>query len=201
MEAFARLLSMLAVPLGLINIFGGIVSGIWLAVLGEWGLIGFGILALMVSGMGLGLAMAPGLVFAAPAAALLEKGKNIPGYFFGFLSTLYIFAVLVGWCILVLIYYTKQANPDSIIPILIWSYGIATGPIAWLAQKDMQSGSEYAMVATFFIQIAYLLTVIGILFVGMSLINVIVLFSIVMSVGMVVQFSMAYLIEQSKSYY
>ena len=71
MESFARLLSVLAVPLSILNIFGGIVSGIWLAILGEWGLIGYGILALLVSGMGLGIAMAPGLIFAGPAAACL----------------------------------------------------------------------------------------------------------------------------------
>ena len=58
MEAFVRLMTVMAVPLGILNIFGGVVSGIWLAILGEWGIIGYGILALMVSGIGLGLAMA-----------------------------------------------------------------------------------------------------------------------------------------------
>ena len=201
MEAFARLLSVLAVPLTIVNMFGGIVSGIWLAILGEWGLIGYGLLALMVSGMAIGLAMAPGLLFAAPAAAMLEKGHKIGGFFFGFLSTLYTVGILTAWCILVLVYYTKQANADSIIPILIWSYGIATGPIVWLAQKDLQSGNEYAMITTFFIEIAYILTILGILFVGVSLLDVIVLFGVIMLVGMVVQFSMAYLVEQSSPYY
>lgn len=201
MEAFARLLSVLAVPLAIINMFGGIVSGIWLAILGEWGLIGYGLLALMVSGMAIGLAMAPGLLFAAPAAVMLEKGHKVGGFFFGFLSTLYTVGILTAWCILVLVYYTKQANADSIIPVVIWSYGIAIGPIVWLAQKDLQSGNEYAMVTTFFIEIAYILTILGILFVGVSLLDVIILFGIIMLIGMVVQFSMAYLVEQSNPYY
>lgn len=201
MESFARALSVLAIPLGIINMFGGIVSGIWLAILGEWGLIGYGILALIVSGMVIGLAMMPGMIFAAPAAVMLEKGNKFGGYFFGFLSSLYTIGVLVAWCVLVLIYYTKQANHDSIIPVLIWSYGIATGPITWLAQKDLQGGNEYAMVSTFFIQVAYLLTILGILFIGMSLLNVLVLFGVIMAIGLIVQFSMAYLTEQSQSYY
>ena len=201
MESFARTLSVLAIPLGLINMFGGIVSGIWLAILGEWGLIGYGILALIVSGMGIGLAMMPGLIFAAPAAVMLEKGNKFGGYIFGFLGSLYTIGVLVAWCVLVLIYYTKQANHDSLIPILIWSYGIATGPITWLAQKDLQGGNQYAMVSTFFIQVAYLLTILGILFFGMSLLNVLILFGVIMSICLFLQFSVAYLIEKSNSYY
>lgn len=201
MKAFAKLLSVLAFPLFILNIFGDIVSGIWLAILGEWGLIGYGILALLISGMGIGLAMAPGLLFAVPAAAMLEKGNKIGGYFFGLLSTIYTVGILTAWCILVLVYYTKQANADSIIPVLIWSYGIATGPIVWLAQKDLQSGNEYAMITTFFIEVAYILTILAILFVGVSLLNVVVLFGVVMSIGLVVQFSVAYFSEKSQAYY
>ncbi len=39
------ILSLLIIPLGILNIFGGIASGIWLAILGEWGGIGAGLLA------------------------------------------------------------------------------------------------------------------------------------------------------------
>lgn len=201
MEAFARLLSVLAVPLGILNIFGGIISGIWLAILGEWGLIGYGILALLGSGMGLGLAMAPALIFAAPTAAMLEKGNKVGVYFFVLLSTIYTVGILTAWCILVLVYYIKHADADSIIPVLIWSYGIATGPIVWLAQKDLQSGNEYAMVTTIFIEVAYILTILAILLVGVSLLNVLALFGVVMSIGLIVQFSVAYLAEKSRSYY
>ena len=75
-----------AVPLSLVNIFGGIVSGIWLAILGEWGVIGTGVLAMLISGMALGIAMMPGLIFAVPAATMLENGNKIGGYIFLFLS-------------------------------------------------------------------------------------------------------------------
>lgn len=201
MEAFAKLLGVLAVPLAILNMFGGIVSGIWLAILGEWGLIGYGILALIVSGMGLGLAMAPGLIFAGPAAILLEKGNKIGGYFFGLLSTIYTVGVLTAWCILVLIFCTEHASTDSLIPVLIWSYGIATSPIVWLAKKDLQSGNENAMITTFFIQVAYILTIFAILLVGVSVLNVLILFGVVMAIGLAVQFSVAYLAEKSQAYY
>ena len=96
MESFARALSVIAIPLGIINMFGGIISGIWLAILGDWELIGYGILALIVSGMGIGLAMIPGMIFAAPATVMLEKGSKLGGYFFGFLSSLYTVGILVA---------------------------------------------------------------------------------------------------------
>lgn len=198
MEAFAKLFAVLAVPLAILNMFGGFVSGIWLAILGEWGLIGYGILALFVSSLLIGLAMGPGLIFAAPAAILLEKGNKIGGYFFGLLSTIYMVGVLTAWCILVLIYYTKHAETDSLIPVLIWSYGIATGPILWLAQKDR---NEFAVITAFFIQVAYILTIFAILLVGVSLQHVLILFGIVMSIGLAVQFSVAYLAEKSQVYY
>ena len=201
MDALERLLSVLAAPLAILNMFGGIISGIWLAILGKWGLIGYGILALIVSGMGLGLAMVPGLIFAGPAAVMLEKGNKIGGYFFGLLSIIYKVGVLTAWCILVLVYYTKHADADSLIPVLIWSYGIATGPISWLAQKELQSGNEHATIITFFIEVAYILTILAILLVGISLLNVLILFGVVMSIGLIVQFSVAYLAENSQAYY
>lgn len=201
MDTFARTLTMIAIPLGIINMLGGIVSGIWLAFLGEWGLIGFGILMLIISGMGLGLAMMPNLIFALPAAAMLEKGNKFGGYFFAFLSSLYTICVLVAWCVLVLIYCTKQASQDSIIPVLIWSYGISTGPIAWLAQKDLQGGNENAMVTTFFIEVAYLLTILGILLFGMSLLDVLVMFGVIMTIGLAIQFSMEFVTKKSQGMY
>ena len=78
------------------------------------------------------------------------------------------------------------------IPILLCSYGVATGPIAFLAQKDLQSGNEYAMISTIFAQVAYLLVILAALVVGVSLTNVFVLFGIIMLVGLVIQLRIAF---------
>ena len=201
METLAKLLTAVAVPLSIFNMLGGIVSVIWLGILGEWGLIGYGVLAIMFSGMLLGFAMLPGMLLAAPAVAMMEKNIKIGGYFFGLLSTIYTLAVLSAWCILVLLYYTDHATSNSIIPVLIWSYSVATAPIMWLAQKDLQSGNDHAMISTFFIEVAYILSILGILFVGVSLIEVMVLFAVVMTAGIIMQFSLAFLIEKEQQYY
>lgn len=196
MNAFIKLASVVAIPLVLINGFGGIVSGIWLAILGEWGLIGTGIATLLVAGFALGFAIMPGMLLSAPAIMFLQKGNKLGFYVFGFLSTLYTMAVLTIWCTAVLYFFVERASIDSIIPVMLWSYGVAIGPIAWLAQKDLESGNEYGMISTFFAQVAYLLAIIAILFIQVSLFDVIVLFGIVMIVALVVQFRIAF--EQEK---
>jgi hypothetical protein len=197
MEAFNRLATALAVPLGLLNMLGGIVAGIWLAILGKWGIIGYGIAALFVSGFGLGIAMMPGLLFAAPAAALLEKGNKLGFYFFGFLSALYTVAILTVWCIAVLYFFARQADPSSIVPILLWSYGVATGPIGWMAQKEAQGGGgEGAMISTFFAQVAYVIVILAVLFFHVSVVDVAVLFGLIMVGGLLVQFRIASQIDR-----
>ena len=40
MKALMGLITALSVPLMILNILGGIVSGIWLAILGRWGTVG-----------------------------------------------------------------------------------------------------------------------------------------------------------------
>lgn len=201
MEAFSKFAAALAVPLGLLNMLGGIVAGIWLAVLGKWGIIGYGVAALFVSGFGLGIAMMPGLLFAAPAAMLHEKGNKLGFYFFGFLGALYTVAVLTAWCIAVLYFFARQANADSIIPILLWSYGVATGPIGWLAQKEAQGGGgEGAMISTFFAQVAYVIVILAVFFFSVSLIDVIILFGAVMAIGLVFQFRIASQLERLSRY-
>jgi hypothetical protein len=198
MNAFAKLANVLVVPFALLNAFGGIVSGIWLAVLGEWGSIGYGIGILFGGGFGLGLAMMPGMLLAAPAVILLQKGNKIWGYVFGFLSQLYTIAVLTVWCIAVLYFFLTRINDQSTIPILLWSYGIAIGPIAWLAEKELQSGNEYAMLSTFFAQIAYLLVILEVLFTRVSLLDVLVLFGVVMFIGFCIQSRIAFALDKER---
>jgi hypothetical protein len=76
MKALMALITALSIPLMILNMLGGIVSGIWLAILGEWGAVGTGILFFFVSTWLLGFALMPSLLFAAPAAYCAKKGKT-----------------------------------------------------------------------------------------------------------------------------
>lgn len=189
MGALVGLMKVLAIPLALLNILGGIISGIWLAILGEWGAIGWGILALTVSGIALSLVLMPSALLAVPAAHFSEKGNLFAMYILAFLSNLYVIAVVTVWCVGVLYFFAKRADASSFIPMLIWSYGVATGPWAWMAQKEQQGGGGFAsIVSSFFSQVGYIVMVLAVLLVRMTLIDVIILFSVVMFIGLVIQF-------------
>lgn len=67
-NSFVTTLAALSVPIMILNLLGGIISGIWLAILGEWGEIIRGIIFMVVSGIAISFALMPSLLFAAPAA-------------------------------------------------------------------------------------------------------------------------------------
>ncbi|MDC1312171.1 hypothetical protein N8Z26_06915 [Burkholderiales bacterium] len=196
MDALVRIFTVLSVPIGIINLLGGFISGIWLAVLGHWGLIGYGFLLGVFGAFGIGLAMMPGLfLFAMPAASLIEKGNKFFGYIFGLLATVYTYGILTLWCLLILFYYVSRADQDSIIPVLLWSYGVTTGPIAYMAMKEQ---NEFSMISTFFIQIAYLISMFAVYFGGF--IYVLYIFGVTMLVGLLIQFTLAFLMDKERSY-
>ena len=201
MKAQGKLFDGMTVVLMLLNMLGGIVAGIWLAVLGEWGTIFRGFAALVLGGFAISLAMMPGLLLAAPAAALASKDSRVGLYFFGLLSMAYTYAVLIAWCILVMLYFANRADSSSVIPTMLWAYGAATGPIAYLAQKDLQSGNQYAAIATFFAQVAFVVSVIVAFALRPGLLAVILVFTAIMLIGLVLQATIAFSMDKAQRSY
>lgn len=198
---FVATLTALTVPIMILNLLGGIISGIWLAILGEWGEIFRGILFMVVSGFAISIALMPSLLFAAPAAMAIEKGKKLLGMFFGSLSVLYTIALMTIWCIWIMWLFVSSATDSSLIPLLIWSYGVALAPWMWLAQKDQQGGggNEYSMFTIFFAQISYILGMI-LFFLGATLGTIAVIFGAIMLAGGILQVIIAFGGEIKKSF-
>jgi hypothetical protein len=196
MKALTAVITALSVPLFILNMLGAIVSGIWLAVLGEWRPIGFGILSFFVSSFLLGFALMPGLLLAAPAAWLAEKGKILGVVFFGTLSNLYTVVLVTVWCCGVLYFFVKDASDSTLIPRLIWSYGVATGPWSYFASKEQGEGSEgfASFVAVFFAQLAYLVIMLLVLFTPITLLAAAEVFGAFMLVGLIVQITVAVMV-------
>jgi hypothetical protein len=201
MKALGKLFDGMTVALMLLNMLGGIVAGIWLAILGEWGTIFRGLVTLAFGGFAISLVMMPGLLLAAPAAALDSKGSRAGFYLFGLLSLIYTNAVLIAWCILVMLYFANRADNSSVIPTMLWAYGAATGPIAYLAQKDLRSGNEYAGISTFFAQVAFVASVLVAFMARPGLIAVISVFSIIMLIGLSLQAAIAFSIDRAQRTY
>ncbi|GAA5316382.1 MAG: hypothetical protein AseanaTS_15860 [Candidatus Pelagadaptatus aseana] len=188
MKSFAKEFSFKKIPAGTTTLLMGVIAGIWLAIAGEWDLISYGAIALLVAPLVIGVLMIPGLIFTTPASSLLEKGHRFGSYFFGFFSSLYTNSIFMIWCLSVLIFCTEQAGYNATAPALIWSFCIATGPIAWLASKFLPTTDDKGHDVTFFVQVAYILTVAGVALLGMSLADTFVIFTSVMTMGIFYSF-------------
>lgn len=133
----AALLGVLSFPVMLLNFGGGIVGGIWLLIIGNWSLLGLGVFSMFVSSFLLGLVLAPGLVFTAPAALAFQNGRQVIGSLCALIGNLYTSAIMTIWCVgcfyVVLVSYYRGG---SIWPYLLWAYGMATGPWTYMAARE-----------------------------------------------------------------
>jgi len=189
-------MGMISFPLALINMFGGIISGIWLAVLGEWNAILWGFIALLSSHFLLGFALMPAMLFAAPAAYFAERFKPL-FYVFGLLGALYTVAIITIWCAYVFnVFVLKADSFSSAIPLLLWSYGVATGPLAYMASKEGPDNLG-SLAVTMFAQLGYVVMILLALLSSANISQVIVVFGLIMLIGMFLQFSMALVFQRA----
>lgn len=189
MNAIFSILTLIGIPIMVMNLLGGIVSGVWLAFLGEWKAIGLGILSLFCATFIIGFALMPSLLFALPAAKVIEKGKIGMGMILGMPAALYTVGVMIAWCYVVFRIFDGMADESSRVPMLIWSYGVATGPWAYMAQKESQGddGFNPSVMHTFFISTGYLLMIIMTLVFGAELGTAILGLCVVMAISFVGQ--------------
>jgi hypothetical protein len=200
MKILTAIITALSVPLMFLNMLGAIVSGIWLAVIGEWQSIGLGILFFIISTFLLSFALMPSLLLAAPAAWFAEKRKIFVVAFFATLSSAYTLGLVTVWCCLILFLFVKGATASSLIPRLIWSYGIATGPWSYMASKDRgEEGEGFAStIATFFAQLAYLIVMLLVLLSPITLFGASEVFAGFMLVALIIQITASVLIQREE---
>ena len=190
MEIIKWMIKVFSWPILLMNTVGGIASGLWLILLGRWADVGLGILVLMAGGFLLWFAILPGIIFAVPAMYFQRKAIRSGMLFFTFLSVAYTMLVITIWCSAIFFTFATRADSAaSLIVLLLWSYGVAIGPLAFLAQKD--AGNEYSMLSTFFAQAAYLFVIALDIVVGMSPLIAFIMIGAVMLCAALVQFRIA----------
>jgi hypothetical protein len=156
-----KIIEVLSVPIILLNTVGGIIGGVWLAILGEWRLIGVGVLLLFTSPWILSILMMPNLLIAGIAVRFIEK-KYILGYVFGFISQLYINILIVATCVFAFTicsnYYEGHIS-ISYVPYLLWSWGMALGPWQYFASKEPEN--EFSAITLFSASIFYFLILVS----------------------------------------
>lgn len=158
----SRIMEYLSVPIFILNSFAGIAGGIWLAFLGEWKLIGFGIAMLFTSHLILGILLMPSLPLVALAMKMMQRYKPI-GLFLGYLSQLYNNVLILLTCGVAYFICTSFFDSNSVIafiPYLLWSWGMALGPWQYMASKEPDN--EFTGLTTFVAAVFYLLFLVSV---------------------------------------
>jgi len=190
-----RFLTFLLSPILIANLLGGVVSGVWLTVLGQFEVIGYGLLLLIFGHWILAGLLIPGFIlFQVPAMALGDGGGNkLLSRCLFLLSLAYTYLIFSSWCLVILfiaiIYFANDL--DASIPILLWSYGVATTSISFMAQKEQ---NEFGMASALAIQFAYLLSI----FVGFfhGFFYAVPIFVLVMLATLLIQFFVSLRLEK-----
>lgn len=148
METIAVLLGGLLL---LLNMLGGLLSGVALLFKGEWGLVLGGIGWGFLGPFALSLAMLPGMIFAPLAVRAAERGNIAGSVIWALPSIVWTYVVVAVSCVGVFSYIASLNDAGFF--HFVWAYAVSTGPWSFMAQKDRQSGNTDAMELMFFVQL------------------------------------------------
>jgi hypothetical protein len=192
------LITALSVPLMILNIIGGIVLGIWLVALHDWNTILLGIVLFLLFKYVSWFALWPSTLLALLAAHFAEKRKAVGMLCFNSLSNLYSHALVTVWCCGVLVVLVKDASAHTAVPRLVWSYGVATGPWAYMAsvESGLEGEGSASTLATFVAKLAYLVVMLLAIFSSLSFRGAIMVFAGFMLVGFVIQIAVSIFLTQ-----
>ncbi|MBI5763826.1 MAG: hypothetical protein HZA51_09920 [Planctomycetes bacterium] len=133
---------------------------------------------------------------ALPTVNLVEKGKILGTVSINAISSVYTLALITAWCCGILFLFLKDANNDSLVPLLIWSYRVATGPWAYFASKEQgPDGKGFAsLVSATFAQLAYIVIMVIICCTPITFLSVIKVFGGFMLVDFLISTVVAYML-------
>lgn len=118
------------------NLMGGVLALVWLVLLGEWSVIGYGLILMIGMPLLFALADLPGNLPLWAGLTLLDRGWRILAIGFLFVSSLWTSALIVVWCTALANAYIHLAIDRSLIPVLLWGYTVATSPLSYMASRD-----------------------------------------------------------------
>jgi hypothetical protein len=139
----------LSAPIMFLNMFGGIIAGIWLIIIGKWAALGIAIASAFVSHFAIGFTMLPAGFISAIAFTRLKKGTGILGHFILLCASIYTFAILWYWSVFIFGVFHAYIGPNGAgkIPLMLMAYSVATAPVGYLASKE--GDSPATTIATF----------------------------------------------------
>lgn len=131
--------------LALSSLFAGFISGIWLIGLGDWVAIGAGLAAGILMPFAYALVVRPLTGLTSLARRLSERGRKRGLYVLLFLSALYSNLVAASWVYCLFAICVAHIRPETAVPLLLWWYAVAMGPLAYLAREESDEGHGFAL--------------------------------------------------------
>lgn len=129
-------MTVLSTGIMFLNIASGIVGGIWLAILGHWGLIIYGVVLGVVMPWVYSITLLPSMGIML-LVNYFQKRKNIfLVSIFGYLGSLFSNLIIALWVYFVYVSFLNMANLASIIPVLLFAYSTMLSPLSYMARKE-----------------------------------------------------------------
>ena len=145
-----QLAALLSLPILFINSFGGIIAFVWLIFESEWTLIIQGIVAFFVSSFIVAIAFLPAFGVAFIGMFFYKMKIKILAYPIFWIAALLNIAIISIWTLIVFSYALDNSSPEtSLIPITLWAYGVAVGPIQYMASKESSENVSSQLLTTF----------------------------------------------------
>jgi hypothetical protein len=130
-----KVIEILVLPVAFMNIFSGIVGGIWLLILWEWRLLLIGLILTFTAHWYLSLILMLSTPFEIIAIKLYERNSKL-SYLFSYFILLYYNILISASCIVAFIICTKFYDGEisiSLVPYVLWAWAMALGPWRFLA--------------------------------------------------------------------
>lgn len=167
-KTFRAILSLSLASLWFINVFSGIIGGVWLLFSGGWSIVVLGVLYGLVMPWFYTIATLPTWLIVPLLSKASEKGKRFTVSILGFILSGYNNFILSMWVVFIFSFLANQYTDYSLIALLLWGYSVAMGPVGYMASKegpDAGSGTTMGILLT---QIVYLILTINVIFAFMG---------------------------------
>jgi len=117
-----------------LNVFAGIIGGVWLLLEGEWRIVICGFIASLVMPHVWWILWLPSLGI----IVLMEKFYNSKFWWLslGFINSLYSSLVCRLWVVPVFFIFAKPESDPTFIPMALMGYSVAISPIAYIVSHD-----------------------------------------------------------------
>lgn len=159
--------SIIAIPLIILNIFGGIVAGIWLAIAGDWTAFLVGIGFIFLGTLIASILLLPSLLVGMIAMFFYKKKSALGVGACVFVSQALIYSIILGLSYAVFQFMAATATHSPDLIVLVWSYAVAVAPWTYMASKEKDNDST--MFSLFMSQAGLLAVIIMAAFFGARL--------------------------------